>query len=202
MISSEPDTCSSIKLSLTESPRKIALFLRVLICFSLYYVDENMLTSAIIYTFLDFLLIIALIVGIFWFNNNFELSILIFRRCFGIKSILDPGRFWFKGFKGGYEPWQWNTIVQYNSLFTIWYSLLGIIFSSIFITSDFSCNESCDQFDDRISRFRAFFIFSLVINILAFIYSYTSGCFAIHEKKTFFKLVVSEEQKEKEETNV
>ena len=196
MISSEPDTCSSIKLSLTESPRKIALFLRVLICFSLYYVDENMLTCAIIYTCLDFVPIIVLTVNSFLTEDLEDLKILLIKYI-GIKSILDPSRYMFKiTSEGDYEP-------EYFAIPSFWYSLLGLIFSGIFIAFDFSCDEieSCDQDADRISRFYAFFICTLVVNILAIVYSLTSGCCACNNK-FLFQPEFPEEQRKEKETNV
>ena len=84
-------------------------------------------------------------------------------------------------------------------MFTMWYSLLGIIFSIIFITFDLSCDEieSCDQDVERISRFHAFFIFTLVENILVIVYSLPLSCYACITDQTVFL----NEQRE-EETNV
>ena len=190
----EPETCLTIKVFLVELPRKIALFLRVLICVSLYYNDENMYaeTFAIIYTCLDFL---PVIVFVFWFNDyNLKDTVLALIKLVGIKSILDPSRISFMLSDGAKKPDDWRNIVLFNSLFTIWYSLLGIIFPFIFIdTLPVNCNFFCD-------RFLNFFISSIVIYVLAFIYSCTTCFFAMCDKP-MLKPVFPEDQKE-EETNV
>ena len=195
MTTSEPGTCSTIKLFFTELIHKKALFLRVLICINLFFVDENLLTCAIIYTCLDFVTIIVLTVY-FFLKEDLEYLKISFIKYIGVKSILDPSRFWFKTIKGDYE-------LDDSGILNFWYSLLGLIFSGIFIAFDFSCDEieSCDQDADRISRFHAFFTFSLVINVLALCYSFIS-CFYAYNDKTLFQLVSPEEQREEEETNV
>ena len=100
-----------------------------------------------------------------------------------------------------YDTENWEIIVIFNSLFTLWYSLIGIIFSSIFITSDFICNESCDQFVGRLDRFAYFFQFCLVINILAFLYNFTTSVFAWNNK-VLFKPVNQEAEIRDEEIKV
>ncbi len=180
----EIKTCSSIKFFFLELPRKISLFLRVLVGFSLFYVHENILTCAIIYTFLDFLPIIVMMIILCSSKKKSYIKDRV-TRWYGIKFLLDPSRFPFKANEEIYEPDKWNSIVLFNSVFTLWCSLLGIIFSSVFIASDFICNELCDQFIDRLDRFVSFFTFCLVINVLAFLYSLTTIIFAANDKFLF-----------------
>ncbi len=160
--SSQVETGTIMKRFLAQLLSKMCLFLRALICFSLYYVHENMLTSAIKYTCLDFLAII-----VFFIISVFKYDFLWLLSFHGIKGILNPSSILFK-LRGGDIRYSFSLL---NSIYTLWYSLLGIIFSYIFLTSDLSCNESCDQFD-RISRFYVFFLFTLVINVLALIYNF------------------------------
>ncbi len=141
-----------IEVFFSELLSKITLFLRFLICFSLYYVHENLLTFAIIYTCLDFVPII--IVGFTKFRSIKSLV--------GIKNIIDPNRIMFRMS----VSYGWKNAVEINSLMNIYYSLVGITFSILFLSSEFSeCNESCDQFVNRVERFFTFFVFCLVINV-------------------------------------
>ncbi len=71
---------------------------------------------------------------------------------------------------------EWEITVFFSSIIRFWYSLIGLIFSSIFITFDFSCNESCDQFYSRINRFHSFFVFCLVIDAMTIMYSIIFCC--------------------------
>ena len=192
----EIETHFCIKLFFTELLTKLAMFLRILICFSLYYVDQSLLTCAIIYTCLDFLPIIRLMFILLYTFKDFrlikEISLADKLNVISLadKNILDPSRFIFQG-----KSNDWKLIVFVNSVFTIWYSLLGIIFSSIFISSDFRCNESCD----KNSRFYAFFMFTLVIDVLAFIYSCTSLVLARFD--IIVLILKPVEQEEQEEPN-
>ena len=193
MARGEIETHLSIKLFFTELLTKLAMFLRILICFSLYYVDQSLLTCAIIYTCLDFLPIIRLMFIFLYryyiYYKDLKLNLI----SLADKNILDPSRCIFQGCRD--KSIDWKLIVFVNSLFTIWYSLLGIIFSSIFISSDFRSNESCD----RISRFYAFFMFTLVIDVLAFIYSCTSLVLARFD--IIVLILKPVEQEEQEEPN-
>ena len=171
MLNSEPETRLSIKFFFFELLRKIALFLRVLICCSLYYYYEYMLTTAIIYTCLDLLPPICYISIIFYNSKKLSKS-LIFKvliKVSEIKCILDPSRILVRYIVSFVE--KEKMIIECDSLFTIWYSILGIIFSFIFLSSDLCCpNDTYDKFH-RTGRFYAFFCFSLVVNILTFMYS-------------------------------
>ena len=190
----------SIKLSFQELLRKIALFLRVLICFSLFYVHEIMFIYAIVYTCLDFFPMI-LFVTLSCYNLNKDKKIK-FIRAFGIKLILDPSRMWFKKWYFKFD--NRNTSNMFNCLFSLWYSLLGIIFSSLFI-NDFDYYKSdfgCESFDleveivcSRIKRFNRFFNCCLVINFAAFVTSLDSIDFTALWKKLWFKPVSQEEEK-------
>ena len=127
-----------------------------------------------------------------------------FIKYIGVKFILDPSRYLFKKKSDGdYEAKDFKFLIRGNNIIIIWYSLLGFIFSSIFIVFAFGCDfeSGCDQDADRISRFGAFSIFSLVIHVLAVVYSLASGCSAGCYDKTFFQPASPEELRE-EETNV
>ncbi len=125
-------------------------------------------------------MIVVIMIICFDKDSDIKKKVLKMRRVFGIKSLLDPSRIWFK-IEDDYEPGtelNWIDFFEIISNLTLWYSLLGIIFSSIFIASYLNCNESCDQFGDRLDRFYYFFQFCLVINVLAFVYSFTTLVFA------------------------
>ena len=181
----EPGTSLTIRYFFVEFLGKLCLYIRVLICFSLYYVHESLLTCAIIYTCLD-LLPVAIIVLYMWhLIGMLEGSLFI---CFPVlffKSfILDPSRLLFiideknmeENIEKTFTHEELKDIVFLNSIIRFWYSLIGLIFSSIFITLDFSCNESCDQFYSKINRFHSFFVFCLVIDAMTIMYSIVIFC--------------------------
>ena len=181
----EPETSLTIRYFFVEFLGKLCLYMRVLICFSLYYVHESLLTCAIIYTCLD-LLPVAIIVLYMWhLIGMLEGSLFI---CFPVlffkTFILDPSRLLFivdeknmeENIEKTFTHEELKDIVFLNSIIRFWYSLIGLIFSSIFITLDFSCNESCDQFYSKINRFHSFFVFCLVIDAMTIMYSIIFCC--------------------------
>ncbi len=195
----EIETVLSIKLFFNELLKKITIFLRVLVCFSLFYVHEDLLTCAIIYTCIDFLPMMLLLFYFLWCVRNNKDTLSNIKYLFGIKSILDPSRIFFKD---KYKPDDWNLIVFRYSFLTLWYSLVGVIFSSIFISSYFSCNSSCDQFVNRLSRFNSFFIFSLVIYVVTFLFTITTFVLAWFLEKPLFTPVFQKAEIIDEETKV
>ncbi len=190
---SEIEIGKSIQFFFLELLWKNALFLRVLIGYSLFYVHESMLTCAVIYTCLDFLPIIVLI---YYLKEDVFADDITVLFVFGIKDLLDPCRIMFKLFKDDIIHDSWIAIVKMNSYLALWYSLLGIIVSNFFrLTLDFKCYEPCDQYADRLGRFDFFFHFCLGSNVFAFLYSLITFCFTANENLSREAEIIDEETK-------
>ncbi len=152
--------CIKILYYFSEFFKQLAHFLRLLICICLYCVHKDLINYAHMYMGLCLILphlpILTRLICCCFCCFNFSLGINILNpyRCYNEQNIFS------------------KTQLKLSALLTSYISLVGIIFLSLFFYSNVDCKESCDS----LNRINNFFIFSICINLIAFIQSFCPLC--------------------------
>ena len=167
-----PTMSATVLYFSTEILKQSALFLRFLICISLFLFHKDLTNYAIIYMCLCLLLPhLPLIVALLCGSEDTYLSLPI--------NILNPHRIYLS------QNIFSNAQLGCYAALTGFISLVGVIILGLFLSSDFDCKDLCEQFENRFERIRIFYIFCVFINSITLVLSYNALRFSCTGKRLF-----------------